>query len=73
MKIRVKVTPGARRESFEKTSITEFKCNVKERAENNMANTRVRQLVARHFKMPVSAVRFISGTRSANKVFEVLR
>lgn len=64
--VRVKVRAGSRKESFvDKT--THFEIAVKEPARENRANERVRTLLARHFKVAVSKVRFISGQRSPNK------
>lgn len=72
MRVRVKVTPGARRERFEQKSEYEFKAAVKEEAEQNAANTRVQALVAHHFNVPVTSVRFLTGARGRSKLFEVV-
>lgn len=70
-KISVRVTAGARKELFEKTGESEFVISVKDPAERNEANDRVRVLLARHFRVPVSSVRFVSGMRAKKKVFSI--
>ena len=71
MYIHVKVTTGARRESFNKKSEDHFEISVREKAERNMANTRVLELIAEHFKVPVSKVRIINGHHHPSKLLVV--
>ena len=73
MRIKVHVTPKARREHFEKTGESEFTATIKEPAERNEANSRVQQLVADYFNLPVTSVRFLAGMRSKVKTFDVIR
>lgn len=73
MRVKVRVTAKARRELFEQTGEFAFSVSVKEPRERNEANTRVQQLIAEHFNLPVTSIRFITGMRSKNKVFEVVR
>ena len=49
--IHVKVTAGAKKESFVKKSPDHFEVSVREKAERNMANTRVLELMAEYFKV----------------------
>ncbi|HEY4510909.1 MAG TPA: DUF167 family protein [Candidatus Paceibacterota bacterium] len=71
MYIKVSVHAGAKKEVFEKVSETHFKISVKEPAKQNLANGRVRALVARHFKVPVAKVRIINGHHSPSKLLSV--
>lgn len=73
MYIRVTVTPNAKKESFapEKGKENRFLASVREKAERNMANERVRELVAAYFSIPAGKVRLISGHRSPRKMFSV--
>jgi len=73
MQISVRVTPKARKECFEETKQGEFTASVKERAERNEANDRVQWLVARHFNVPLTNVRFLTGVRGKKKVFDVVQ
>lgn len=71
MYIKVKVRPGAKKESFEKLSEDSFAASVREKAERNMANRRVAELVSLHFHVPIKRVRLIAGHRSPSKVFSL--
>lgn len=81
MYIHIKVLAGAKKESFsprpsragqaEKKSVDHFEVSVKEKAERNMANSRVLALVASHFKVPVSKVRIINGHQHPSKLLIV--
>ena len=71
MYIHVKVISGAGKESFKQKSKDHFEIFVKEKAERNMANARVLELVAEHFKVPVSKVRIINGHRHPSKLIMV--
>ena len=71
--IHVKVTAGASKESFapKKNSADHFEASVREKAERNMANGRVLELVAGHFKVPTNKVRIVNGHRSPSKLLVV--
>jgi uncharacterized protein len=71
MYVRVVVTPGAKRESVSKVKDTEFHIAVREPAEHNMANHRVREIVAREFAVPLTKVRLLTGHRSRAKIVDV--
>jgi len=71
MYIKVKVTPNAKKESFVRENESHFTVSVREEAKQNLANTRVRELVAAHFGASVSAVRIISGHHSPGKLLRV--
>ena len=69
--IHVKVIAGAKKESFVKKTKDHFNISVKEKAEHNMANKRVIELVAEYFKVPVSKVRIINGHRHPSKLLVI--
>ncbi len=72
MYLKVYVVPGARRETVEeKDSILHIQ--VKEPAAGNRANTRVRELVALRYEVPVAAVRILSGHHTRGKMLAVTR
>lgn len=73
VQVRVRVTPHAHRERFEQVSATEFSATVKEPAQRNEANLRVQRLVAQHFNVPLTSVRFLTGMRGKKKVLEVVQ
>lgn len=69
MYIKVKVIPKAKKEQFEQIDTDTFRIAVREPAERNMANTRVQELIAHHFKIPTKAARIIGGHRTPAKLF----
>ena len=73
MYIRVRVQPGAKKESIEQVSETEFHIAVREKAERNLANGRVRELLARSYGLESREVRLVSGHRSPNKIFDIIK
>lgn len=68
MYIRVHVIGGARKESVTKVADTEFHIAVREPRERNLANTRVRIILADIFGVPVAKVRLLTGHRSSTKM-----
>jgi len=71
MYIKVKVTAGAKKETFEKISDDHFEVAVKEKAERNMANKKVLELVAGFFELPIWKVKIISGHHSPGKILSI--
>jgi len=71
MYIKVKVSAGAGKESFEQISEDHFKVSVKEKAEANMANRRVIAMFAEHYGVPAGKVRLVSGHHSPGKILNI--
>jgi len=69
--IHVRVTAGIKKESFKKKTEDHFEISVREKAERNLANNRVIELVAEHFKVPKNKVRIVNGHRSPSKLLVV--
>lgn len=69
--IHVKVIAGAKKEFLKQKSEDHFEISVKEKAERNMANSRVLELVAGHFKVLVSKVRIVNGHKHPSKLLVV--
>jgi uncharacterized protein YggU (UPF0235/DUF167 family) len=69
--IHVKVSAGAAKESFIKKSEDHFEIAVKQKAERNLANNRILQLVAEYFKVSQNKVRIINGHRHPSKLLIV--
>ena len=69
--IHVKVSAGAGKDSFIEKNKDHFEISVREKAERNMANTRVLELIAEYFKVPVSKVRIINGHHHPSKLLVV--
>lgn len=71
MFIKVKATPKAKKEKIEKTGDFSFAISVKEPSERNLANTRIRELLALELNVPIGKVRIVSGHTSPSKMFKV--
>ncbi len=71
MYIRVRVATQVKKESFVQSAEDVFLVSVKEPAEQNRANTRVLELVARHFGINPKQIRIISGHHSPSKIFAI--
>ena len=70
MYLKVFVTPSARKEKVEEKGDA-LALSVREPAEGNRANTRVRELVALRFGVPVVQVRILTGHHSRVKMISV--
>ena len=66
--IHIKVSAGMKKEMFKQKNKDHFLVSVKEKAEQNMANDRVLELVAEYFKIPISGVRIVNGHRHPSKL-----
>jgi len=71
MYVKVRVIAGAKKESVEEVSAGHFKISVKEPAERNLANRRIVELVAAHYKLLPKQVRIISGHTSQSKILSI--
>jgi uncharacterized protein YggU (UPF0235/DUF167 family) len=71
MYIRVKVFPDAKKEVLKETGGLRYEVRVRVPAERNLANTRVREVFAGHFGLPVGLVRIVSGHTSPNKILSI--
>ena len=71
MYIKVKVTAEAKREKIVRKKEDTFEVVVKEKTERNMANKKVLELMAMHFKVPVGKVRIVNGHHRPHKLLSV--
>ncbi len=71
MYIRVHVLAGAKREIVTKKGPDTYDISVREPAERNMANTRIRELCAHEYGVPVGKVRIITGHHGPTKMLSV--
>ncbi len=72
MFVKVKVLPCAKEELVTQIAEDAFKVAVREKPENNMANARVRELVAFYFAVPAGKVRLVKGAHQSHKIFEII-
>lgn len=71
MLIKVRVLPGSKEESLFKKDGDTFEIKVKEKAENNLANNRVRELLALYFGIPSGRIKPIKGGKKRSKIYEI--
>jgi uncharacterized protein YggU (UPF0235/DUF167 family) len=69
--IKVKVTADTKKESFEILGDDCFKISVKQKAERNMANKRIIELLNIHFGSKIKSIRLVSGHTSPSKIFNI--
>lgn len=70
MFVKVKVSPGDRREEVTRLAADAFHVRVREPAENNAANRRVCALIAEELGVPVGRVRIVRGHHGRSKILE---
>lgn len=68
MYLRVEVVPDARKEEVLEGKNGTLILRVKEPAEGNQANKKVRELVSLKYLLPLSSVRIVSGHHSRTKL-----
>ncbi len=71
MYIKVKVTPGAGKETIAVLSDDLFRISVKVPAERNMANARVIEMLREYYGGKATHIRIVSGHHSGSKIFDV--
>ncbi len=69
--MRVHVKPSSKREEIREGKADALHISVREPAEGNHANRRVRELVALRYLVPVSKVRILSGHHSPVKLLTI--
>lgn len=67
--IKVKVSAGAKTEKLEEIAPDVFKVRVSAPPEKGKANSRVAELLAKHFEVPMSRVLLVSGETYREKIF----
>ena len=69
--IKVRVRAGAKREEVAMLSENRFAISIVQKAEQNLANRRVMEIIAAHFGVPLKKVRIINGHHSPSKMLSV--
>lgn len=71
MYVKVRAVAGAKKENLREESSTHFSISVREKAERNTANHRIRELLALHFGVPLRQVRIVNGHQSPSKLLSI--
>ncbi len=69
MYIKVRIIPNSKKEKVDKVSEDHYKVSVKHKAENNLANNRLLEIM--HAEYPNSVIRIISGHHSPSKILSI--
>ncbi len=69
--VTVMVYAGAHKEAVQKTDEHEYTVFVREPAQRNMANTRIRELLAKEYGVRVEGVTILTGHHSPKKRFVI--
>jgi uncharacterized protein (TIGR00251 family) len=72
MLIKVYVTPNAREARVVKVSHDYFEVRVDEMAVGGRANKRLLEILAEHFKVQRSRISILKGTKTRNKLVQVI-
>lgn len=72
MIINATITTGTNEEEISKLDDGSFKVRMKEQPIKGLANKKTVEMIAKHFKVPLSMVRIKFGFKSRNKVIEIL-
>ncbi|HUW43781.1 MAG TPA: DUF167 domain-containing protein [Bacillota bacterium] len=70
MKIKVKTHPNSSKKKIIRINEKEFEIWINESAKNNEANIALIKLLTKYFK---KEIKLISGVKSRNKIFEVIK
>ena len=71
MYVKVRVFPGMKKERVTKTAPNAYELVVRAPKERNLANARVRELVAKEYQVSLGKVRIVTGHHSSSKVLDV--
>lgn len=71
MYIKVKVQANAKRENIRKKSSDSYIISIKEKAERNLANKKICEIMASLFGVSTKNVRIISGHQSPSKILSI--
>lgn len=71
MYLKVIAYPSAKKEAILKKKENCFEVRVKEPAERNLANDRIREVLAETFQIEPKVVKLISGHHSNRKIFSL--
>ncbi len=71
MYIKIRIFPNSKEEKVDRISEDHYKISVKQKAENNMANNRLLEIMRNEY--PNSIIKIISGHHSPSKILSIER
>lgn len=72
MYVKITALTGQKQEFLREENNGRFVISVKEKPEQNMANRKIIEIIALHFKVPVSKVKIVSGHHKPSKIFDIV-
>lgn len=72
MYVKVRVYAGMKKDSLAKLKDNHFEIVTKAPATGNAANTRVKELIAEQYQVPIKSVSIVSGHHHPSKILEVI-
>lgn len=71
MYIHVRVSTDAKEDKFAKIKESHYAAQVRQKAQRNLANKRVAELIAEYYGISPKSVRLVSGHHSPSKLFSL--
>lgn len=71
MLIHVKIFPDSNEDYVEAKSDVSYVVKVREKAERNEANLKMRQILAKHLNIEQHRIRIVTGHHSPSKIIEI--
>jgi len=71
MKIKVKVKTKSKTQSIERVGEGDFLVKVKSKPDKGKANAEVIKVLGKHFKIPQSQIKILSGVTSSRKIISI--
>jgi uncharacterized protein YggU (UPF0235/DUF167 family) len=72
MYVKITALTGQKQEFLREENNERFVVSVKEKPEQNMANRKILEIIALHFKVPASRVKIVSGHHKPSKIFNIV-
>ncbi len=71
MYIKVKAFPKSKHEDIKEVTEGRFEVRVKEKAEKNLANRRIIEILAQHFKVGEKDIKIVNGHHHQSKLVSI--
>ncbi len=71
MYIKVRVFPKSKKESIKEVGENRFEIKVKEKAERNLANKKVLEIIAKYFDINSKDIKIVNGHQHPSKLISI--
>lgn len=69
--IHIKIFPDSKEDTVETKSDNSYIVRVREKAERNAANIKMKELLSKHFNVDLGKVKIITGHHAPSKIIEI--